>query len=108
MATAIEMYATEVMSQSAQEYIEQTVQNDIDRINYDISSAMDDMFAMMIHLYHNEPELFEKNLKVWKETADKVLSFRDRLSEATDMADIKNQLRRRKGGFVARLVGGGL
>ena len=108
MATAIEMYATDAMSQSAQEYLENAVQSDIDRINYDISSAMDDMFGMMMHIYYNEPELFEKNMKVWKEMEDKVLSFKDRLSEATDMAEIKNQLRQRRGSFVARLVGGAL
>ncbi len=106
--TAFEMYATGEISQSAQEYIEQTVQNDIDRINYDISSAMDDMFAMMIHLYHNEPKLFEKNIQVWDETADKISQFKKRLAEATDMAEIKNQLRKRRGSFVAHLVGGAL
>ena len=66
------------------------------------------MFAMMIHLYHNEPELFEKNKQVWNETVTKVTNFEERLDEATSMAEIKNKLRQRRGSFVARLVGGAL
>ena len=106
--TASEQYATDAISQSAQDCIKETIQNDLDFMNYNISSIIDDMFAMMIHLYHNEPELFEKNKQVWNETVTKVTNFEERLDEATSMAEIKNKLRQRRGSFVARLVGGEL
>ncbi len=105
--TAFEKFATDAISQSAQEYIRQTIQNDLDRINYDISSAMDDMFAMMMHVYHNEPELFEKNMQVFHEVEDKIFNFRERLAEATSMTEIKTKLRQRRG-LLANLVGGAL
>ncbi len=108
--TAFEMYATGEISQSAQEYIQNQIQSDIDRITYDISSAMDDLFGNIIHTYYNEPELYEQNIQAFKEIEEKVLNFREKIKEYTEIYDIKKALndRRRRGSFVASLVGGAL
>jgi hypothetical protein len=65
------------------------------------------MFAMMLHLYYNEPELFEKNMEVWEKTKEKVVSFDERLTDATSIVDIKNKFRQRRG-LLVKLVGGAL
>lgn len=105
--TASEQYATDAISQSAQDCIKETIQNDLDFMNYNISSIIDDMFAMMLHLYYNEPELFEKNMEVWEKTKEKVVSFDERLTDATSIVDIKNKFRQRRG-LLVKLVGGAL
>lgn len=83
-------------SLSAQEYIEEQIDRDLDCTAYQITSGLEDLFAMMIHLYHNEPELFDRYMEVWKETEAKVFELKSRLSEATEVVSNRNKLRQRR------------
>lgn len=68
--------------------IREIEEENIDIASYQIESGLDDLFGMMQHLRHNDPELFNQNIIRWKETEARVLEMGSRIKSMQKMVKI--------------------